>query len=139
MRKTNCRIKISSRLGINPCNRRPCRNGGSCEPNGGLNYLCLCPVETAGDECEISKLMNIFRSFMVPQFFCFVPYSVNESCGEERTYEIVTSAVYQAIIGQGEFELVCAKQDSRHIEDFFRHLLCQYAHSCIVPAHARCG
>jgi len=34
-----------------PCEKNPCKNGGSCLVTGG-NFMCKCPPGTDGDYCE---------------------------------------------------------------------------------------
>ncbi len=34
------------------CGEFPCLNGGSCTPNGTVNYTCTCPPGVEGDNCE---------------------------------------------------------------------------------------
>ncbi len=36
---------------VNPCEKIPCKNGGTCIPNGD-NFKCQCKVGYEGNTCE---------------------------------------------------------------------------------------
>ncbi len=41
---------------INACGDFPCQNGGSCIPNGTVDYSCVCPPGVDGDACADDTL-----------------------------------------------------------------------------------
>ena len=52
----------------NPCSPNPCRNGGTCQPNGAGSFMCLCPIGFSGICCEIRtySLLNALSTTFVP-------------------------------------------------------------------------
>ena len=40
--------------GVNPCLKNPCLNNGTCIPEGGANFKCICPKFFKGTKCEVS-------------------------------------------------------------------------------------
>ncbi len=43
---------------VNPCNSRPCQNGGQCTAIGQFNFVCVCTTLFTGVFCEISNREN---------------------------------------------------------------------------------
>lgn len=39
-------------LATNACAANPCQNGGTCQNQGALAYVCVCPDEASGTNCE---------------------------------------------------------------------------------------
>jgi hypothetical protein len=37
----------------NPCDSNPCKNGGTCKQIGGGDFMCECPAEYEGPQCEL--------------------------------------------------------------------------------------
>jgi len=56
---------------VNPCIPNPCQNGGRCRPNlAAGNYVCECPANFNGPNCETSMLFPwIFRSIDIYIYF----------------------------------------------------------------------
>ena len=45
-----------SHLVVNPCESYPCKNGGECStPEGSRDYICECPTDFTGRNCQIPK------------------------------------------------------------------------------------
>ena len=49
---------------IDECASNPCQNGGTCQELSVDGYLCTCPANFAGDNCQRSKLLTL--SFLDP-------------------------------------------------------------------------
>ena len=43
---------ITGIMQVNPCDRRPCQNGGLCSPLSENEYACRCPAGFEGRDCE---------------------------------------------------------------------------------------
>ncbi len=43
---------------VNPCESRPCINGGSCLQMSN-NYLCQCPYGWGGKQCQKGKVASV--------------------------------------------------------------------------------
>ena len=41
-----------------PCERNPCRNGGTCYPGSNGAYACHCPAGFVGGHCEICNSLH---------------------------------------------------------------------------------
>lgn len=57
-------------LEINPCDAKPCLNGGTCKASDN-GYSCQCPDKFTGDNCETCKyskkifpLQNTYNRFL---------------------------------------------------------------------------
>ena len=50
------------------CERIKCHNGGTCMPDSPDTHVCLCPLGTAGDRCENSKITILLHDFMALKF-----------------------------------------------------------------------
>ncbi|XP_047235897.1 basement membrane-specific heparan sulfate proteoglycan core protein isoform X4 [Girardinichthys multiradiatus] len=48
---------ISRCVANNPCDRRPCLNGGECMSSGEYEYQCLCKDGFEGERCEVVKFL----------------------------------------------------------------------------------
>ncbi|XP_053136681.1 basement membrane-specific heparan sulfate proteoglycan core protein isoform X4 [Hemicordylus capensis] len=47
---------VSQCYDSSPCDRRPCRHGGKCQPTGEYEFQCLCPEGYRGERCEVSEV-----------------------------------------------------------------------------------
>ena len=40
---------------VNACFNNPCLNGATCQSTGSGSYVCLCPIQYTGVNCQTCK------------------------------------------------------------------------------------
>jgi len=55
---------------VNACANNPCRNGGTCLPNGN-GYTCNCPANFFGTNCDLSKCIRRIKRLIIDYLLSF--------------------------------------------------------------------
>ena len=62
---------------VNPCERRPCQNGGLCSPLSESEYACRCPPGFEGRDCERRECCAVMSLFYLLLLLFFRTFAWN--------------------------------------------------------------